>query len=129
MAPSAHPFAEGWPAPAMLDRAGMEAIRDAFTEAARRAARLGLDLIELHAAHGYLLSQFLSPLANRRTDDYGGTLANRMRFPLEVFDALRAARPDCPLGVRLSATDWSEGGITLDEATAVAAAPARRGCD
>ncbi len=129
VAPSARPFADGWPAPAMLDRTGMDAVRDAFTQAARRAARLGIDLIELHAAHGYLLSQFLSPLANRRTDDYGGSLANRMRFPLEVFDALRAAWPARPLGVRLSATDWVEGGITLDEATAVAAALARRGCD
>ena len=91
VAPSPLPFADGDPPPVALDRAGMAAVRAAFADAARRAGRLGLDVVQIHAAHGYLLHQFLSPLSNRREDDYGGSLENRMRFPLEVFDAVRAS--------------------------------------
>ena len=89
-------------------------VRDAFVAAARRAERLGLDALELHSAHGYLLHQFLSPISNKRTDQYGGSLQNRMRYPLEVFDAMRAAFPEQkPVGVKVSATDWVEGGWDL----------------
>ena len=92
----------------------MPRIRDAFVAAAKRATRLGIDALELHGAHGYLMHQFLSPIANRRTDQYGGSLQNRMRFPLEVFEAVRAAFPvEKPVGVRVSATDWIEGGWDL----------------
>jgi len=116
--------------PAELDRAGMDRIVAAFAQATRRAARLGLDLIEIHSAHGYLLSSFLSPLANRRTDAYGGSLDKRMRFPLEVFDAVRAAWPaERPAGVRCNGTDWHASGITPDEAVAYARALRERGCD
>jgi 2,4-dienoyl-CoA reductase-like NADH-dependent reductase (Old Yellow Enzyme family) len=109
LAPSAVPHAEGEAAPAALDDAGLARISQGFVDAARRAHRLGLAAIELHAAHGYLLHEFLSPVSNRRTDRYGGALANRMRFPLEVFEAVRAAVPaSVPVGVRLSATDWLE---------------------
>jgi 2,4-dienoyl-CoA reductase-like NADH-dependent reductase (Old Yellow Enzyme family) len=105
-------------------------VREAFARAAARAARLGLDGIELHAAHGYLLHQFLSPLANHRADDYGGTLANRMRFPLEVFDAVRNAFPaDKPVWVRVSATDWVLEGWQLEDTIAFAQALKARGCD
>lgn len=107
-APSGVPYAEGGQAPEALDAAGLERVKLAFVQAARRAARLGLDCVELHAAHGYLLHEFLSPLTNTRTDRYGGNLENRMRFPLEVFQALRRELPDAiPLGVRVSATDWA----------------------
>jgi 2,4-dienoyl-CoA reductase-like NADH-dependent reductase (Old Yellow Enzyme family) len=116
--------------PLALDRAGMDRVIQAHAQAARRAARIGLDLLEIHSAHGYLLSSFLSPLANRRTDAYGGSLENRMRFPLEVFDAVRAAWPeDRPLGVRFNGTDWHPDGITPDEAVAYAQALKSRGCD
>jgi 2,4-dienoyl-CoA reductase-like NADH-dependent reductase (Old Yellow Enzyme family) len=105
-------------------------VRDAFASGARRAARLGLDAIEVHAAHGYLLHQFLSPLSNRRTDAYGGSLENRLRFPLEVFDAVRAAFPaDRPVGVRVSATDWVEGGWDLEQTEVLARELAARGVD
>ncbi|HZS84508.1 MAG TPA: NADH:flavin oxidoreductase/NADH oxidase [Stellaceae bacterium] len=116
---SAVPFDEGWHTPAALDRAGMARITAAFVQAAERARRLGLDLVELHSAHGYLLHQFLSPFSNRREDEYGGSLENRMRFPLEVAAALRAAWPqEKPLGIRISASEWTEGGFTIDEAVA-----------
>ncbi len=95
-----------------------------------RAARIGFDMIELHAAHGYLLASFLSPLTNQRTDAYGGSLANRLRFPLEVFRAMREAWPqEKPMSVRISATDWAEGGITGDDSVAIAQAFAAEGCD
>jgi 2,4-dienoyl-CoA reductase-like NADH-dependent reductase (Old Yellow Enzyme family) len=107
---------EGEPPPAALDAAGMQRIREAFAASARRAMRLGLDGIEIHTAHGYLLHEFLSPISNRRTDQYGGSLENRMRFPLEVFDAVRAAVPmDKPVGVKVSATDWINGGWDVDQ--------------
>lgn len=113
-APSALAHKEDEPPPKALDDAGLKRIRTAFADAARRAARLEVDAIEIHCAHGYLLHQFLSPLANQRSDDYGGSLANRMRFPLEVFDAVRAAFPAEKLvGVRVSSTDWVEGGWDL----------------
>jgi 2,4-dienoyl-CoA reductase-like NADH-dependent reductase (Old Yellow Enzyme family) len=104
-------------------------VRETFAAAARRAARLGLEGIEIHAAHGYLLHQFLSPLANRRDDAYGGSLENRMRFPLEVFDAVRDAFPaNRPVWVRLSATDWVPGGWDVDDAVALSQALQARGC-
>ncbi len=128
-APSALPFADGQAAPTALDRAGLDRIRDAFTDAARRAARLGIDAVQLHGAHGYLLHQFLSPLANQRTDEYGGSLENRMRFPLEVFDAVRAAFPaDHPVTMRVSGTDWVEGGWEVEQTIAFAQALEARGC-
>ena len=128
-APSAVPHADTEAAPMALDRAGLARVRDAFAATARRAARLGLDGIELHAAHGYLLHQFLSPLANRRSDDYGGSLENRMRFPLEVFDAVRAAFPaGKPVWARISATDWVPGGWDIDGTLALAQALKGRGC-
>ncbi|WP_412022735.1 NADH:flavin oxidoreductase/NADH oxidase [Burkholderia cepacia] len=129
-APSAVPHKDGETPPLALDAAGLNRIRDAFAAAAKRAARLGIDAIEVHAAHGYLLHQFLSPLANQRTDEYGGSLENRMRFPLEIFEIVRAAFPeDRPVGVRVSATDWVEGGWELDDTIAFAHELKRRGCD
>jgi 2,4-dienoyl-CoA reductase-like NADH-dependent reductase (Old Yellow Enzyme family) len=116
-APSAIPFDNRWPAPQELDGAGLERIRDAHVAAARRAERLGFDLVELLAAHGFLLHSFLSPITNRRTDSYGGSLANRMRYPLEVAAAIREVWPrHKALGMRITGTDWVNGGITPDEA-------------
>ena len=129
VAPSAIPFAEGENPPVALDHGGLAAVRDAFVEAARRSARLGFDAIQLHGAHGYLLHQFLSPLANRREDDYGGSLENRMRFPLEVFDAVHTVFPvERPVSMRVSGTDWAEGGWDLEQTIAFAKALAARGC-
>ncbi|MBA2965523.1 MULTISPECIES: NADH:flavin oxidoreductase/NADH oxidase [Ramlibacter] len=129
VAPSAWPHAAGEDAPLALDQRGLAQVRDDFAAAARRAARLGFDGIELHAAHGYLLHQFLSPLANRREDAYGGSLDNRMRFPLEVFDAVRAAFPaGKPVWVRVSATDWVDGGWDPDSTLRFAQALQARGC-
>ena len=116
--------------PRELDRAGMVAVRDAFVAAAERGERCGFDMLELHCAHGYLLASFISPLTNTRTDDYGGSLENRLRFPLEVFEALRAVWPSHkPMSVRISATDWADGGITGDDAVAIARAFAEAGVD
>lgn len=130
VSPSALAFDAESPMPVELDRQGMDGIIEAFVAAARRCDRLGIDAIELHGAHGYLLSSFLSPLANRRTDAYGGSLENRMRFPLEVFDAVRGAWGDTrPLGMRINGSDWHAGGITPEEATAFAAQLAAHGCD
>jgi 2,4-dienoyl-CoA reductase-like NADH-dependent reductase (Old Yellow Enzyme family) len=128
-APSALPHGPTEIPPHALDATGLARVRQAFVESAVRAHRLGLDLVELHAAHGYLLHQFLSPLANQREDAYGGSLDKRMRFPLEVFDAVRAALPEpYPLGVRLSATDWVDGGWDLDQCVAFGHALRQRGC-
>jgi 2,4-dienoyl-CoA reductase-like NADH-dependent reductase (Old Yellow Enzyme family) len=128
-APSDLPHTEGDVPPHALDADGLARIRDGFADAARRADRLGFDLVEVHAAHGYLLHQFLSPVANRRTDAYGGSLENRLRFPLEVFDAVRGAfAPAKPVGVRVSATDWVEGGWDIEGTLAFADALKRRGC-
>ncbi|QJE00316.1 NADH:flavin oxidoreductase/NADH oxidase [Massilia forsythiae] len=128
-APSNVPHAEGETVPVALDAAGLQRIKDAFAAAARRADALGLDAIEIHAAHGYLLHQFLSPLSNRREDEYGGSLENRMRFPLEVFDAIRAAvSAEMVVGMRISATDWVEGGWDIEQSVALAHALEARGC-
>jgi 2,4-dienoyl-CoA reductase-like NADH-dependent reductase (Old Yellow Enzyme family) len=130
VAPSAIAFDDGWHVPTALDHDGLARVRDDFTTAARRCQRLDIDAVELHFAHGYLAHQFLSPLSNQRTDRYGGTLENRMRFPLELFDAVRAAWPqEKPLGVRISATDWVDGGWDLDSSVVFAAALCARGCD
>jgi 2,4-dienoyl-CoA reductase-like NADH-dependent reductase (Old Yellow Enzyme family) len=129
-APSALPHKEDEPAPAALDAAGIRRVRDAFAASARRAMRLGLDGIEIHSAHGYLLHEFLSPISNQRTDQYGGSLENRMRFPLEVFDAIRAEAPaDKPVGVKVSATDWIEGGWDVAQTIAFARELKKRGVD
>jgi 2,4-dienoyl-CoA reductase-like NADH-dependent reductase (Old Yellow Enzyme family) len=129
-APSALPHKEGEAAPAALDAAGMKRIREAFAASARRAMRLGLDGIEIHGAHGYLLHEFLSPISNQRTDQYGGSLENRMRFPLEVFDVIRAEVPaDKPVGVKVSATDWIEGGWDAEQTIAFARELKQRGVD
>ena len=129
VAPSAVPFAESEHPPIALDRHGLARIRDAFAAAARRAARLGLDAVQLHGAHGYLLHEFLSPLSNQRDDEYGGSLENRMRFPLEVFDAVRAAFPaERPVTMRVSGTDWAPGGWDIEQTIAFAQALEARGC-
>jgi NADPH2 dehydrogenase len=129
-APSAVPQKEGEAAPHALDAPGLVRVREAFVAAARRADRLGIDALELHSAHGYLLHQFLSPIANRRTDQYGGSLQNRMRYPLEVFDAVRAAFPaHKPVGVKVSATDWVEGGWDLAQTIEYARELKSRGVD
>src|SRR6201995_4619108 len=128
--PSAVPQKEGEAAPLALDEAGMARIRDAFVAAAKRADRLGIDAIEVHGAHGYLLHEFLSPIANQRTDQYGGPLQNRMRYPLEVFDAVRAAFPERkPMGVKVSATDWVDGGWDLAQTIEFAKELKKRGVD
>jgi len=130
VAPSAVTITPEEPAPVALDRAGLTRIREAFVSSARRAERLGFEAIELHSAHGYLLHEFLSPIANRRADEYGGARENRMRFPLEVFDAVREVWPaGKPLGVRVSSTDWIEGGWDIEDSVAYAAELKRRGCD
>jgi 2,4-dienoyl-CoA reductase-like NADH-dependent reductase (Old Yellow Enzyme family) len=129
-APSPLPQRPGEEPPIPLDAAGLARVRAAFADAARRADRLGIDGLELHAAHGYLLHQFLSPIANRRDDEYGGSLAGRLRFPLEVFEAVRAAFPaGKPVGVRVSATDWIDGGWDLAQTIELARELARRGAD
>jgi anthraniloyl-CoA monooxygenase len=141
-----HPLAEGnWPilsaspipyfpesqTPRAMDRDDMDRVRDEFVEAVRRADLCGFDMVELHFAHGYLLASFLSPITNRRTDEYGGSLENRLRYPLEVFEAVRGVWPtDKPVSVRLSATDWiADGGATAADAVAIARALKERGCD
>ncbi len=129
VAPSAVPFEEKQNPPVSLDRAGMDRVRRGFAEAAQRAARLGIDAVQIHSAHGYLLHQFLSPLSNHRTDEYGGSLENRMRFPLEIFDAVRTAFPsEKPVSVRVSGTDWAEGGWEIEQTVAFARALESRGC-
>lgn len=123
VSPSAEPHNATSPAPAALDDAGLARVRDGFVAATRRADRAGFDMIELHSAHGYLLNQFLSPVANKRTDQYGGSLENRMRWPLEVARAVREAWPaHKPAFVRISVTDWIEGGVTVEDSIAYAKA-------
>jgi NADPH2 dehydrogenase len=127
---SAVPFSDGWPPPRAADRGDMERVRLSFVDAARRADRAGFDVLELHAAHGYLLHQFLSPIANLRRDEYGGALVNRMRFPLEVLKAVRGVWPDHkPLGMRISATDWNELGFNINEAIPFVTASREHGLD
>jgi anthraniloyl-CoA monooxygenase len=116
--------------PREMTRADMDQVIADFTAATRRAERAGFDMVELHCAHGYLLASFISPLTNVRTDEYGGTLENRMRFPLAVFRAMRRVWPDeKPMSVRISATDWADGGLTAEDAVAVARLFAEVGCD
>lgn len=130
LAPSALPYSHGYTPPVALDSNGLAEIRNQFAAAAKRAARLNIDLIQIHAAHGYLLHQFLSPLTNHRTDNYGGSLENRAKFPLEIFDAVRAAFPaDKPVSVRISATDWVDGGFNIEEAVAFSKMLEARGVD
>jgi 2,4-dienoyl-CoA reductase-like NADH-dependent reductase (Old Yellow Enzyme family) len=130
VAPSAIAHKAGEAAPLQLDAAGLARIRDAFVSAAKRAERLGIDALELHGAHGYLLHQFLSPISNKRSDQYGGSLENRMRFPLEVFDAVRAAFPATkPVGMRVSSTDWVEGGWDLAQTIEFVTELKKRGVD
>ena len=113
-----------------MTRADMDRVRDDFVRAARWADEAGFDMVELHCAHGYLLSSFLTPVSNHRTDDYGGSVENRLRFPLEVFAAMRAVWPDDrPMSVRLSATDWVDDGLTPEDSVAIARAFAEAGCD
>jgi len=130
VAPSAIPFRTGDELPVALDREGLVRIRKAFADAARRAGALGIDAVQIHAAHGYLLHQFLSPLSNRRDDVYGGSLENRLRFPLEVFDAVRGAFPaERPVTIRVSASDWADGGWDIEGTIAFARALEALGCD
>lgn len=121
VAPSAIPFDDDWVRPQELDRAGIDRVVAAFGAAARRAAELGCDSVEIHSAHGYLLHEFLSPLTNRRTDEYGGSLENRSRLLRRVFEAVREAFPaDRPVWVRISATDWVDGGWDIDQSVELA---------
>jgi 2,4-dienoyl-CoA reductase-like NADH-dependent reductase (Old Yellow Enzyme family) len=130
VAPSALPHSEGDTVPLALDEQGLRKVREDFVEAARRSVDLGMDAIEVHAAHGYLLHQFLSPLSNARLDAYGGSLENRMRFPLEVFTAVREAVPAAvAVGIRISATDWVEGGWDLEQSVVLARALEAAGAD
>ena len=130
VAPSAIAFHDTAPAPRELSSAEIAAIVKNFSDAAHRAERIGIDAIELHAAHGYLLHQFLSPISNLRTDGYGGSLDNRMRFILEVFEATRSAWPsNKPLGIRLSATDWIHGGWDIDQSIVLCNLLRESGCD
>jgi 2,4-dienoyl-CoA reductase-like NADH-dependent reductase (Old Yellow Enzyme family) len=129
VAPATVPFNEGDPIPEGLGFDGINRIKQAFAEAAQRAHRLGLDVIEIHAAHGYLLHEFLSPISNLRTDEYGGSLDNRMRMVLEVFSAVKAAVPDTmPVGIRISGTDWLEGGWNIEESIVLTRALKALGC-
>ena len=130
VAPSALPFNDEYPHPRELDETGIRGVIDGFREAALRALEAGFQLAEVHAAHGYLLHEFLSPLANRRTDAYGGSFENRARLTREVFAAVRGVWPDhLPLLVRISASDWAEGGWTLDESVALARLLREEGAD
>jgi 2,4-dienoyl-CoA reductase-like NADH-dependent reductase (Old Yellow Enzyme family) len=128
VAPSAVAF-DGFADPVALDAPGIERIVSAFADAAVRAVAAGFDVLEVHAAHGYLLHQFLSPLSNRRDDEYGGELEGRARLLLRVVTAIRDAAPDTAVFVRFSATDWADGGLTVDEVATVAAWAAERGAD
>jgi 2,4-dienoyl-CoA reductase-like NADH-dependent reductase (Old Yellow Enzyme family) len=129
VAPSPLPHSGGDTVPLALDLEGMRRIRDAFVAAALRSEGLGFDAVELHGAHGYLLHQFLSPLSNQRTDEYGGSLENRMRYPLEVFSAVRAALPpEMTLGVRISASDWVHGGWDIEQSVRFSQELERAGC-
>jgi len=130
VAPSALPYKEGSATPKAMDEADMARIKADFVAATQRADAAGFDLIELHMAHGYLLASFISPLTNQRTDGYGGSIEGRMRFPLEVFDAMREVWPESkPLTVRISATDWAPGGLSRADAVALAQMLKEHGCD
>jgi 2,4-dienoyl-CoA reductase-like NADH-dependent reductase (Old Yellow Enzyme family) len=130
VAPSAVPISDAWPAPTPLTPDAIGGVIQAFADAAKRAHRAGASVIEIHGAHGYLIHQFLSPITNRRTDGYGGSLTNRMRFAIEVFDAIRTVWPDdLPIGIRVSATDWIAGGWDVEDTVELARALHARGCD
>ncbi|MGH8141990.1 MAG: NADH:flavin oxidoreductase/NADH oxidase [Steroidobacteraceae bacterium] len=130
LAPSAIPYGDGWPAPRAMTREDIRQCIADHVQAVQRALRLGFDVIEMHGGHGYLIHQFLSPLSNQRNDEYGGSLQNRMRFPLQTFQTMRAAWPaDKPMGIRVSATDWVDGGWNLDEAVVFARELKAIGCD
>lgn len=130
VAPSSIPFTPGDPAPHALGVAEIRTIIEAFAAAATRALEAGFEIVELHGAHGYLIHEFLSPLSNRRTDQYGGPLENRMRFALEIIEAVRKTWPErCPLFLRISATDWVEGGWNPDDSVTLARAAGERGVD
>ncbi len=129
-APSAIPFADGWHTPEAYTLAEIEALKAAFVEATKRADRVGFDLIEIHGAHGYLLHQFISPLSNKRTDQYGGSRENRIRLPLEIFAAMRAVWPKHkPLGIRISAVDWMPDGLQIEDSVFFAQKLKEAGCD
>ncbi|WP_375460252.1 oxidoreductase [uncultured Enterovirga sp.] len=129
-APSALPYGAGWAVPVALDEQGLDRIRRAFVQATRRAAQLDLNLIEVHGAHGYLLHSFLSPISNRREDDYGGSATNRIRFVAEIMAAIRDAWPaDRALGIRLNSRDWQDGGITVEDTVEIARALKAAGAD
>jgi 2,4-dienoyl-CoA reductase-like NADH-dependent reductase (Old Yellow Enzyme family) len=124
------PFDDGWHTPHGMTLDEIEKLKQAFVQATVRADRAGFDLIEIHAAHGYLLNQFISPLSNRRNDQYGGSLENRIRLPLEIFSAMRAVLPaGKPLGIRISAVEWTDGGITIEDSIALARRLDELGCD
>jgi anthraniloyl-CoA monooxygenase len=130
VAPTPLPHRPTMQVPREMTRADMDAVRDAFARSTALAVDCDFDMVELHCAHGYLLSSFITPLANRRTDEYGGTPENRLRFPLEVFSAMRAVWPaERPMSVRISATDWVEGGVTGADAVAIARAFVAAGAD
>ena len=130
IAPSAIPFGDGYGTPKAMTREDLDRVLNAFVNATRRADRLGFDSCELHGAHGYLISSFFSPLSNRREDEYGGSLENRMRFPLRVFRAMREVWPaDKPLGIRVSCVDWVEGGTTIEDTIEFAKEMKKAGCD
>ncbi|OFZ99512.1 MAG: oxidoreductase [Betaproteobacteria bacterium RIFCSPLOWO2_02_FULL_62_17] len=129
-APSAIPFAADWPVPKEMSQARIRELIAEYVAAVGRALRIGYDLVEVHGGHGYLVHQFLSPLSNQRKDEYGGSLEKRMRFPLELFAAMRAAWPaEKPMGIRVSATDWMEGGWTPEETVVLARELKKIGCD
>jgi NADPH2 dehydrogenase len=130
IAPSAIPFGPGWHTPAAMTEEDMARVNAAFTDAAKRSLRIGFDAIELHFAHGYLLHSFVSPLSNKRNDEYGGSFEGRMRFPLEVVKSVRAAVPRAvPLGARITGTEWLDGGLNGDDAVATARALKEAGLD
>ena len=129
-APSALPYDTGWPVPREISKSDIRRLIGEFVAGAERINRIGFDVIELHGGHGYLLHQFMSPLSNHRTDEYGGSTENRIRFPLEVFSAVREVWPqEKPLGIRVSATDWVDGGWTPDETVILARELKKLGCD
>ena len=130
LGPSALPFAADWPAPRAMTAEDIRDVIDQHVSSVRRAQNIGYDLVEVHGGHGYLVHQFLSPISNQRTDEYGGGLENRIRFPVQLFTAMRAAWPaEKPMGMRISATDWIEGGWNPDEAVVLAKALKAAGCD
>lgn len=130
MAASAIPFGDDWHVPRVVTEEDMARVREAFVSSAKRALRIGFDAIELHMAHGYLMHGFMSPISNKRADAFGGSLENRLRFPIEVARAVRAAVPkDIPLGARITGSDWREGGLTPDDAVAIAKALKGAGLD